>query len=99
MGRDRRALTGPNGLLRALIREHTFAGPDLTERLDAVSLEGTKLNARYTLDDLEDLLGFVAAEANRSEDKRFRNELDHLYDLIRKTMDRYDDGNWQTSGT
>ena len=45
--------------------------------------------------DLDELLGFVAAEANHSTDKRLRKELDALYARVRRQMESYDDGLWQ----
>jgi hypothetical protein len=50
---------------------------------------------RYTLDDLDELLGFVAAEANHSTDKKLRKELEALYARVRHEMESYDDGLWQ----
>jgi hypothetical protein len=49
----------------------------------------------FTLDDLDELLGFVAAEASHTTDKKLRKELDVLYARIRRKMESYDDGLWQ----
>ena len=80
---------------RALVLEHTFAGPELTTALRRAPLETGKHVVRYTLDDLDELLGFVAAEANHSADKKLRKELDALYARVRRDMESYDDGLWQ----
>ncbi|HUF30595.1 MAG TPA: hypothetical protein VMM77_07995 [Gemmatimonadaceae bacterium] len=45
--------------------------------------------------DLDELLGFVAAEANHSTDKKLRKELDALYERIRRAMESYDDSLYQ----
>ncbi len=77
---------------RALVLEHTFTGPELTTVLRRAQLEAGKHVVRYSLDEL---LGFVAAEANHSTDKKFRKELDALYARVRREMESYDDGLWQ----
>src|SRR5207244_4270845 len=51
---------------RVLVLEHTFTGPELTTALRRAQLESGKYVVRYTLDDLDELLSFVAAEANRN---------------------------------
>ena len=80
---------------RALVLEHTFTGPELSAALRRAQLEAGKYVIRYTLDDLDELLGFVAAEANHSTDKKLRKELDELYARIRRQMESYNDGLWQ----
>ena len=80
---------------RALVLEHTFTGPELTTALRRARLETGKHVVRYTLDDLDELLGFVAAETNHSADKKLRKELDALYARVRREMESYDDGPWQ----
>lgn len=80
---------------RSLILEHTFAGPNLTDRLRIASTQGTKLLAKFTLDDLDELLGYIAAEANHSEDPKLQKQLDRLYNRLKTKMESYDDGEWQ----
>ncbi|MGH9894361.1 MAG: hypothetical protein ACREA0_20730 [bacterium] len=80
---------------RVLVLEHTFAGLELTAALRRAQLEAGNHVVRYTLDDLDELLGFVAAEANHSTDKKLRKELDALYVRVRRAMESYDDGLWQ----
>ena len=80
---------------RALVLEHTLTGPELTTVLRRAQLEAGKHVVRYSLDDLDELLGFVAAEANHSTDKKLRKELDALYARVRREMESYDDGLWQ----
>src|SRR6266404_7779202 len=77
---------------RALVLEHTFTGPELSTALRRAQLEAGKYVIRYTLDDLDELLGFVAAEANHSTDKKLRKELDALYVKVRREVESYDDG-------
>jgi len=80
---------------RDLVVEHTFAGPNLIERLRLARVVGTRLAVGYTLDDLDELLGYIAAEANHTEDEALRDELDALYARLQEVMESYDDGSWQ----
>ncbi len=80
---------------RKLVLDHTLAGPDLTPALRRAQLVDGKHVVRYTLGDLDELLGYVAAEANHSRDKKIRKELDALYARLRREMESYDDGLWQ----
>ena len=80
---------------RDLVIEETFAGPNLTKRLRLASVSGEKLAVGYTLDDLDELVGYVAAAANHTEDEALRDELDALYARLQEEMESYDDGSWQ----
>ena len=79
---------------KQLIVEHTFADPDLTKKLEIAETRGSKIVARYTLDDLDQLAEFVAAEANHCKDKKLQKELYALFDRIRTELESYDDGEW-----
>lgn len=81
---------------RILICEHTFADPDLTGPLEAAQPRGKKLIARYALDDLDELLGYVAAEANHADDRKLKKELYALFNRLKTEMESYDDGQWQS---
>ena len=50
---------------------------------------------KLTLDDLDEIIGYIAAEANHTDDKKLQKELDHLYERLKTTMESYDDGMWQ----
>jgi len=79
---------------RALVIEHTFAGPELTEPLDKARVVRGKYMVLCTLDDIDELLGHVAAEANHAKNKRLQNELDVLHERLQAEMESYDDGLW-----
>ena len=81
---------------RELLLEHTLGDAEYAERLDSAP-NGKGLVGLYTLDDLEDILGYVAAQANHTEDKKLRRELDALYDRLLRTQESFDDGNWNDS--
>jgi len=80
---------------RELVVEHSLAGSSLTDRLRMAPVSGTKLAVRYTLDDLDELVGYIAAEANHTVDKELQDELDALYLRLVAEMESYDDGSWQ----
>ena len=80
---------------RDLIVEHTFAGPDLIDRLQSAPVKGTQVAVKYTLDDLDELLGYIAAEANHTENVKLKKQLDKMWGRLQKKMESYDDGNWQ----
>ena len=67
----------------------------MTTALRRARLELGAYGVRYTLDDLDELLGFVAAEANHATDKKLRKELDALCARFRREIESYDDGLWQ----
>ena len=68
---------------------------DLTNRLSIAPTKGTRLVANFTLDDLDELLGYIAAEANHCKDAKLEKQLDKLWGRLKKTMESYDDGEWQ----
>jgi len=75
---------------RELIR-NTFADEDLTGRLRVVPKPGERPIFRFTLDDLDELAGFVAFEANHAKNKRLEKEWDHLYGRIEDLLEGYTD--------
>ncbi len=82
---------------RKLILEHTFAGEELLAPTQSLPEVG-KHAAMYTLYDIEELQGFVAAEANHTKDDRLARELSALHEHLQREMEKYDDGNWQSAG-
>jgi len=59
----------------------------LTDRLRVVPKPGEPPVFHFTLDDLDELAGFVAAEANHAKDKKLQKELDQLCDRIQATLE------------
>ncbi len=73
---------------RELIIYHSFADSDLTDRL---RLDPETDEARifyFTLDELDDLIGFVASEANHCA-KKAHQEWQLLYDRLAALLDSY----------
>ena len=83
---------------KELLVEHTFADSAYWQRFRE-TLGNKKLVADFTLGELEDIVGYVAAEANHTEDKGLQRKMYALFDRLLKEMEYYDDGMWQTPGT
>jgi hypothetical protein len=81
---------------RELLLEYTLGDLEYADRLRPDST-GKGLIGEYTLDDLEDILGYVAAEANHAEDKKPRRELDALHNRLLGIQQSFDDGTWNDS--
>ncbi|HEU4341852.1 MAG TPA: hypothetical protein VFU31_09810 [Candidatus Binatia bacterium] len=75
-----------------LIGDHTFADPEYIRRLRKAAGSGGWLSGKFTLDEVDDLLGYAAAEANHTNSKKLQKELDALYDRLQKLMDSYGGG-------
>jgi repressor LexA len=67
---------------RDLILERTFIDDEMTGRLRGATPRGSNLVVRLTLDDVDDLAGHVAAEANHCPEPRVRRVLDAVYDRL-----------------
>ncbi|HNY66435.1 MAG TPA: hypothetical protein PKM41_13450 [Deltaproteobacteria bacterium] len=67
---------------RDLICESTFRYPKLTERLKISLLDEDKIIAKYSLEELNILLEFIAAEATHTDDKSLQAELTSLGDRL-----------------
>ena len=76
---------------RDLIMKHTFAGNNLTDRLRIVPSPGRRPSYRFTLDDLDELAGYVAAEANHAKVKKLEKELRRLFGRIAEVLESYTD--------
>jgi hypothetical protein len=63
---------------RALLLDETLCDLELVEKLRPGRAPGV-VNASYTQEELDDLLGFIAAESNHTRSKKVRAGLDDLY--------------------
>jgi hypothetical protein len=88
---DEKVSLNLNGAERELILQHTFADDDLTRRLRIVPRAGESAPYRFTLGELDDLAGYVAAEANHAKDKKLKKHLAHLFDRIQTVLESYTD--------
>lgn len=76
---------------RELILSHTFADESLTDRLQLVPQPGQRSIFHFTLDDLDELVGSIAAEANHTRNKVLRDQLDQLCERIEAVLNKYTD--------
>jgi hypothetical protein len=73
---------------RDLLENQTFVQDSYWRRLRPK--EGhKKLFGAFTIDELEDMLGFLAAAANHAGTRRLQDDLDALSDKIEKTIERH----------
>jgi len=72
---------------RDLILDLTFADEVLTDRLKIAEMRGKYLVARYSINELDDLIGFISAEANHTEDKKLQKKLDRLIDKLERMLE------------
>jgi hypothetical protein len=54
-------------------------------------VDGKRLRLNLSLDDIEDLQGDIAAEANHTRDAKLRNRLDKIFLKLQGFLDKYDD--------
>jgi hypothetical protein len=73
-----------------LIRDETLYDPDFGQIAET---QGSKRLIPITLDELEDLLGYIAAEANHAEDKTLERKLDRLYEKLDMIRERHQERN------
>ncbi len=76
---------------RDLIMHHTFAGNELTNRFRIVPDPGRPPSHHFTLDELDELAGYVAAAANHSKVQKLEKELRGLYARIAAVLEFYTD--------
>ena len=72
---------------RDLILERTFIGGEMEAPLRSATPRGTNLVVQLTLDDVDELAGHVAAEANHCSEPRVRRLLDAVYDRLASIED------------
>jgi hypothetical protein len=73
---------------RDLIRSGTFLDPSFGK--DAV-INGKSITVDLSLDDIEEIQGYVAADANHTGNSKLQGELDRLFDKLQVLLDTYDD--------
>lgn len=78
---------------RDLIISHAFADESLTNRLQEVPQPGQRPVFHFTLDELDELVGDVAAEANHAKNKVLQEQLDQLCERIEAVLSKYTDAN------
>lgn len=70
------------------LTENTFVEPEFVE---CAVVEGTVRRVQWSLDDIEDVQGHVAATSNHTDDPKLEQRLSKLFDKLQKCLDKYDD--------
>ncbi|CBE69211.1 MAG: hypothetical protein F9K13_06495 [Candidatus Methylomirabilis oxygeniifera] len=73
---------------RDLIRDETFCHPDFAK---VAVVDGKRVRVDLSLDEIEEIQGFVAAEANHMENTKLQKELYRLFDKLQVFLDTYND--------
>ena len=73
---------------RDLIRDETFCNPDFAK---CAVVDGTGIKVELSLDEIEEVQGYVAAAANHTNGAKLRKELDRLFAKFQVFLDTYDD--------
>ena len=69
----------------------TLIDGEMEARLRGATARGSNLVVQLTLDDVDDLAGHVAAEANHCSEPRMRQVLDAVYDRLASIEDALTD--------
>ena len=70
------------------LTEHTFVEPEFVQ---CAVVEGTVWRVQWSLDDIEDVQGHVAATSNHTDDPKLERRLIKLFDKLQRFVDEYDD--------
>ncbi len=71
---------------RDLIRDHTLYDPDFADQAQEDSA-GIRLN--LSPDDIDEILGYIAAAVDCADDEKVEKRLTSLYKKIQKVLDSY----------
>ena len=74
---------------RDLILKKTFTDPALTDRLKLAEVKEGHIKVSFSLNEIDELAGAIAAEANHTEDEALQEKLDDLYDRIADIESRF----------
>jgi hypothetical protein len=69
------------------IRQHTFLGPELL--LGGIVEANGSVRFRWSLEDIEEVLGHVAASANHTKNRKLEKRLDRISDKLQDIIDRF----------
>ena len=87
--RGQRVAFRPTRQERDLIVERTLVDAEIEGHLRNAKSSGSHLIVELSLDDVDDLAGHVAAEANRCSEARVRRVLDAVYDRLASIENRF----------
>ena len=73
---------------RNTIRDKTLADPDFGK---VGIVQGKNIKIMMSLDEIEDIQGYLAAEANHTKNKILQRELERIFEKFQVFLDQYDD--------
>jgi len=76
---------------RKLLLEGCMLPPELEGKIKICLVKGKRLVAMLTLDEVEELQGCVAAEANHTEDRKYQAAMDRICERAETLLDRHTD--------
>lgn len=76
---------------RDLVVERAFLDPAIETQLRQAAPVGSKLVVNLNLDDIDDLLGCIAAEANHCDDHKVQRVLDAVCDRLSNVLEGFTD--------
>jgi len=79
------------GREREMILTHTFIGGDVERRIRVAATDGSAVVIALDLDDLDELLGHVAAEANHSKNPSVARSLSRIHERLARIEETYAD--------
>ena len=71
--------------------DRTLIGADLERRLWLAVVSGSRLVVSLTLDEVDELAGYIAAEANHCDDSKTQTALDGVYDRLAQLETEFTD--------
>lgn len=74
---------------RQLMLSFIIPPPEIEDKLRACAEGAGPVAFGVTLGELEEILGYVAAEANHADTRKLEEELDGLYDRLTEVLDSY----------
>jgi repressor LexA len=76
---------------RDLVVERAFLDPEVEKVLQQAARVGSRLVVNLNLDDIDDLLGCVAAEVNHCDDGKVQRALDAVCDRLSALLEQFTD--------
>ena len=71
------------------IQEHTFLDPDLVS--GGIVQDDGSFRFDWSLDEIEEIQGYIAASANHCEDRKLGKRLDRIFSKFQGFLDSFDD--------
>ena len=79
------------GADRDLIAEHAWGSRKLRHALDAATMDGAAVRLNLTMEELDELAGWIAAAANHEESRTLQRRLDSLCEKLTDVEDSYEE--------